>query len=134
MTTLKKRGVTGGVLVCVCAVTATLSASSGQSESGHVNRPQAAGTPARVIQTLPPVTFGSPVKARPTFASAAGFRRDATRPAARPGTHPPASSRVICGLTTIEQSPDLDAQMVKSGRDTGSAVRRIVPQTCDAAR
>ena len=41
--------------------------------------------------------------------------------------------KTICGLTVIEQAPDLDSRiLLPADRDPGSAIRKIEPQICTA--
>jgi hypothetical protein len=122
------KSVAGVALICTLFATAGLSASGHQPATG---RP-AADTSSRVIRTLPPVRFGAPAETQLTFKpsvrlwSVGAARRSAVRRA-------PGKTQTICGLTMVEQLPDVDARMLlPPKKNSGAAVRRIEPQACTA--
>jgi hypothetical protein len=130
------RVVAGGLIWIVIAV-AGLSASSVQTgeqrPTRSVDAGQASETPAPVIRTLPPVTFGTaPAKTQPALrASADRLRAEALRALQSRMEH---KTRTVCGLTMIEQSPDVDTGILlpPNDRAAGAAVRRIEPDVCTA--
>ncbi len=90
-----------------------------------------------VITRLPPVTFGAPPPAQPGLrAQSIQVGRALQQTAGRmraAETRKPAPPKTICGMTVIEQSPELDARAIlPPDRSAGSAVRRIDPQACTA--
>jgi hypothetical protein len=133
-------GIWAAIIVAV-ALTSRLSAAPAQAEGRQAagQAPNASGSDAaRVIQTLPPVRFAGvpPTDARQTaFAAALANRQHAeaalrARMEARTNR---ARVKTICGLTVIEQAPDLDSRiLLPADRDPGSAIRKIEPQICTA--
>ena len=120
----------------VLVLTTVLSASGDQVSQAPAARPPAEiADSARVVKTLPSVNFGgSPAgsKARTPFAKdlAERHRVAALRAA---GVRPRGNVKIICGTTVVEQTPDLDAQiMMPTDRSAGAAARRIEPQACSA--
>jgi hypothetical protein len=92
----------------------------------------------RVIRKLPPVTFDNartPAPDQPEPAAGVANRRraEAALRALMAQESRKTTTRTICGLTVIEQSPDLDAKiLMPPDRSEGAAVRRIEPQSCTA--
>jgi len=120
----------------VLVLTTALAASADQADQAQGTRaPAQAAESARVVRTLPPVTFGEPPagrKTRTAFASQLAERQRAAALLAA-GVRPRGNVKVICGTTVVEQSPDLDTQiMMPADRSAGAAVRRIEPQACTA--
>jgi hypothetical protein len=102
---------------------------------------QQAPPSSRVITKLPSVTFGepSPVQAgtqpKSTAAGKALLQMAERARAAEALTRKTATTRTICGMTVVEQSPDLDARAIlPADRSEGASVRRVEPQVCAAGK
>jgi len=130
---MKLRRVTGGAVLCAVALTAGLSAAPQQTTDDQA---------PRVIKTLPPVSFaGAPQaknrRAEPPAAIANRQHAEAALRALMAARKNGTRIKTICGLTVIEQSPDLDASiLMPPDPRSGAAIRKIEPQTCrpDSAR
>jgi hypothetical protein len=90
--------------------------------------------PPPVIRKLPPVTFGAALaKTQPASnASSIEVRHAEALLRALQSRTQATTIRTICGLTMIEQSPDVDAGilMPPDDRSSGVAIRKIEPQIC----
>jgi hypothetical protein len=135
---------TCGAIVMAVALTSAVSAASAQAQSSQAPGPApnpAGSDAARVIKTLPPVTFagGTPPDARQTYAAALANRQhaEAALRALMEARTNRTRVKTICGLTVIQQSPDLDANILMPPDPRGgAAIRRIAPEVCaaDSAR
>jgi len=128
-----------GAIIVSVALTSALSAAPAQAQSSQAagRAPDPAGSDAaRVIKTLPPVAFagGTPPDARQTYAARANRQHaEAALRALMEAQTNRTRVKTICGLTVIEQTPDLDSRiLLPADRDPGSVIRKIEPQTCTA--
>ena len=127
-----------GTLIGTVVLTAGLSASPAQSAATRVHQPEAeqqsSVAESGVVLSLPPVNFGASDASRhprSAFAAALAERQRVQAVQHVMPTQKPDTTRTICGLTMMEQSPDLDAKiLLPPDRGEGAAVRRIDPQAC----
>src|SRR5262245_3387346 len=116
--------------LCVFALTAMLAVSPDQTVS---QAPNGSADNGRVVRKLPPVNFGTaqtPAPARRDPAAGPPARRRAElllrALQTQRGQIPASNVKTVCGMTVIQQSPDLDEKiLMPPDRSDGAAVRRI---------